>query len=438
MDAMHDRTIALADCNNFFVSCERLICPELRDRPLVVLSGNDGCVISRSNEVKRMGIKMGEPYFKIRGMLANKGVAVRSTNMKLYRQVSAEVIARLKLYTDAAEVYSIDESFLNIAIATVKDPVLYCRGICSDILKNCGIPVSVGIAPTKTLAKLAADYAKKEPGTGGVFWADMAHYQDHEFMEHFKCGDIWGIGWRTAQKLAYYGINTAADFASCDDIWMRRIFGINGLYCLWEIRGKSVYPIMTARKPQKSIMVSRSFGTAVTDHGTLLDALLCFTASAAVQLRKSGLSASRMDIFITTSRFAQEKRYANSCGTDFAEPARIGADLMSAAAALLSEIFIEGYDYKKCGVILSKLSDISTGRQTQLFNNEDRRRIAAEAAADAVNRWSGSQMVKPAVLFDSPENHRKWTPRSEFRSGPVKSVRLPDGLRFQSHAEDLI
>ena len=160
-DLMHDRSIALADCNNFFVSCERRANSDLDHRPVVVLSCNDGCVISRSNEVKKMGIKMGDPYFKIRNMLAFNGVAVRSTNMSLYQEASAEVMSRIRLYTDAVEIYSIDECFFSIRITNVKDPLSYCRMIRKDIWDKCCIPVSIGVAPTKTLCKLAAEYAKK-------------------------------------------------------------------------------------------------------------------------------------------------------------------------------------------------------------------------------------------------------------------------------------
>ena len=436
MYAMHDRTIALADCNNFFVSCERRVCPELAGRPVIVLSSNDGCVISRSDEAKQLGIKMCAPYFEIKNMPSFSSVAVRSTNMELYREISAEVIDRLRSYTDTAEVYSIDESFLNMAIASVKDPVLYCREIRSDILRNCGIPVSIGIAPTKTLVKLGTEYAKKMPQTGGVFWVDRSRYKDPAFMAHFRCKDVWGIGGRTSEKLGYYGISTAADIISRDDVWIRKKFGLPGLYCLWELRGEQAYPIADIRKPQKSVMVSRSFGVSVTDKDTLLDALLCFTAAAAAQLRKSKQSASHMDIFISTSRFIRDKYYSNSCGSDFPDPVCVGSYFMSEASVLLSRIFVDGYEYKKCGVILSKLSDTSAGTQTLLFSDNDSKKTAAEAAADTVNRHSGAQVVKPAVLFTTPGKQRRWGARSEFRSSQAAKNALPDRLRFQCHAED--
>ena len=169
-DQRHDRSLALADCNNFFVSCERRLNNDLDGRPVVVLSSNDGCVISRSNEVKKMGIRMGDPYFKIRDKLAFSGVAVRSTNMSLYQEVSAEVMSVIKLYTDAAEIYSIDECFFNMAVSSVRDPVRHCRTIKRDVWDKSRIPISVGIAPTKTLCKLAADHAKKDGLSAGVFF----------------------------------------------------------------------------------------------------------------------------------------------------------------------------------------------------------------------------------------------------------------------------
>lgn len=170
LNNLSERAFGLADCNNFFVSCERRADNSLDNRPVVVLSCNDGCVISRSNEVKKMGVKMGEPYFKIKNVLAYNGVAVRSTNMTLYQQVSAEVMNRIKLYSDATEMYSIDESFFNLAIHNIKDPESYCMQMRRDIWLKCRIPVSIGIAPTKTLAKLATEYAKKDKDIDGVFW----------------------------------------------------------------------------------------------------------------------------------------------------------------------------------------------------------------------------------------------------------------------------
>ena len=437
---MHERSIALADCNNFFVSCERRADNSLDCRPVVVLSSNDGCVISRSNEVKKMGVKMGDPYFKIRNMLAFNGVAVRSTNMSLYREISAEVMSRIRLYTDAVEIYSIDESFFNMAISNIKDPLSYCRAIRKDIWDRCRIPVSIGIAPTKTLCKLATEYAKKNEETGGVFWMERSRYMDMSFMSQFGCADVWGIGRRISEKLSKSGVRTAADFIRKDEMWVKKAFGIMTLYTSWELKGHRAHDLEAYRKPPKSIMVSRSFGDPITEYEDMLDPLLCFTVSAARQLRKAGQTAGKMYVFISTSRFDREKYYANGRETSFASPVSLDSELMSCAERMLREIFIPDYKYKRCGVILSDFSDISAGRQTALFEEqaEEEKKLRVASAVDSINIEFGHGIIKPAVLFDPPDHERKWAPKAEFKSEGKrkKDPPLPEGLRFQNHSED--
>lgn len=440
-DLIHERSIALADCNNFFVSCERRVDNDLDSRPVVVLSSNDGCVISRSNEVKKMGVKMGDPYFKIRNMLAFNGVAIRSTNMSLYQEISAEIMSRIKLYTDAVEIYSIDESFFNMGISNVKDPLSYCRMIKKDIWDKCRIPVSIGIAPTKTLSKLATEYAKKNDETGGVFWMDRARYMDMGFMSQFECADIWGIGRKISTKLDKSGIKTAADFIKKDEMWVKKTFGIMSLYTSWELKGHQAYALDTGGRPPKSIMVSRSFGNPITTYEEMLDPLLCFTVSAAKQLRKARQTTGKMSVFISTSRFDPEKFYANGRETTFIRPVSLDADLMSSAEKMLKEIFIPGYKYKKCGVILSNFSDISAGRQAALFEEEnggDEKKLRVASAVDSINREFKQGIIKPAALFEAPEHEKKWAPRSEFKSGErrKKDPPLLEGLRFQNHSDD--
>ncbi len=437
LNNLSERAFGLADCNNFFVSCERRADNSLDNRPVVVLSCNDGCVISRSNEVKKMGVKMGEPYFKIKNVLAYNGVAVRSTNMTLYQQVSAEVMNRIKLYSDATEMYSIDESFFNLAIHNIKDPESYCMQMRRDIWLKCRIPVSIGIAPTKTLAKLATEYAKKDKDIDGVFWISRRRYSDMTFMSLFSCGDVWGLGRQTCNKLALYRVRSAADFVKKDDAWLKNNFGVNIMYCAWELRGHSAYSIVSDRKPPKSVMVSRSFGTALKTMEEVLDPLLCFAVSAARQLRKSAQAAGKISVFISTSRFDTENYYSNSRDIYFSDPQFLDTAFMQAAKRALEEIFICGYDYKKCGVILSDLHETSCGIQTSLFAENDVRKAAAARAIDSINRESSSSIMKPALLFSPPHEEKKWSPHSEFSSQRnKKNSPLPDGLRFQCHADD--
>ena len=441
-DQRHDRSLALADCNNFFVSCERRLNNDLDGRPVVVLSSNDGCVISRSNEVKKMGVRMGDPYFKIRDKLAFSGVAVRSTNMSLYQEVSAEVMSVIKLYTDAAEIYSIDECFFNMAVSSVRDPVRHCRTIKRDVWDKSRIPISVGIAPTKTLCKLAADHAKKDGLSAGVFWMDRSKYMDMSFMSQFECSDIWGIGRKTSEKLARSGINTASDLIRKDEMWIKKNLGITGLYTSWELKGRGVHSLAAERRAPKSIMVSRSFGSPITGYEEMLDPLLCFTASAARRLRRAGQAAGKMTVFISTDRFDRENYYSNARETSFLDPVLLDSDLMAPAEQMLKEIFIQGYRYKKCGVLLSDLSDVSVGRQATLFDDAGNyeRKIRGAAAVDSINRECSHSIIKPAVLFEAPGHEKKWAPKSEFASGcgHGKDSPLPDGLRFQTHSEDFL
>ncbi len=439
-DIMHDRRIALADCNNFFVSCERRVSPSLDGKPVVVLSCNDGCVISRSNEVKKLGVAMGAPYFKIKDLLSYNNVVIRSTNMPLYQEISAAVMKRISLYTDTVEVYSIDESFFNIAISSVKAPYEYCAEIRKDIWKNCRIPVSIGIAPTKTLAKLGTEYAKTHPETGGVCWIDAKRYGDSSFMSQFSCRDIWGIGRKTAEKLHLYRVNDASQFMRLDDMWIKKNFGITSMYCAWELRGRMAHALNSERKPPKSIMVSRSFGEAITTLEEMSDPLLCFAVSAARQLRKSGQAAHKISVYISTGKFTSGEYYSNIKDITFSEPKTLDSDFIAAARKALVEIFRPGYRYKKCGVILSGFSDTSEGVQKSLFEEEeDEKKLAAMKAVDRVNKECTASLLKPAALFSPPDTERKWAPKSEFRSEKGrKDSPLPDGLRFQSHAEDCL
>lgn len=437
INLLKDRSIALADCNNFFVSCERRVDPRLNGRPVVVLSGNDGCIISRSNEVKALGVPMGIPYFKVKEMLAYYGVTVRSASHGLYRDISSEVMSIIREYTDLQEIYSIDECFFNMAIHSIADPQEYCRKLNAQIWRCCRIPVSFGIAPTKTLAKLGAEYAKKHCETNGVFWMSSARYKDPTFMGQFACRDVWGIGPKAADRMRLSGIFTVPQFAGKDDLWIKNRYGINGLNTAWELRGFSTNPVQNKYKPPQSIMVSRSFGEPVQTFSGVRDALLSFTAAAAAQLRRAKLSAGHIDIFIATNRFSQDY-YSNSSSHIFHNATNADGALIHAASSLLKQIYIEGLQYKKCGVILSHFSGSSFGKQTKLFGEEaEEKQNAALAAIDAINRESGKTVIKPAVLLEIPEKEKTWKSRSEYRT-KIKCRELYDGtnLRFQSHSED--
>lgn len=436
---MRERKFGLADCNNFFVSCERRVDPTLEGKPVIVLSNNDGCVISRSNEAKRLGIKMCDPYFKIKNMLAANNVEVRSSNMRLYRQISAEVMGCLEKWTDTTEMYSIDEAFFNMAICSVSNPVAYGLSVRKDILEKCRIPVSIGIAPTKTLAKLGTEYAKSAPETGGVFWVSAEYYKDTSFMSQFDCIDIWGIGRRTAEKLRQLKVRSAADFTAKDDAWTKKRFGISAMYCAWELRGQPVYSLSSAVRPPKSIMVSRSFGEPLLTFSQLLEPLCCFAASAARQLRESKQTASKMTIFIATSRFVdEERRYDKTAAIQLEAKRYSDADFINLTKETLREIFISGYQYKRAGIILTGLSSAAFSDQTGLFDEEsDGRTEAVSHTVDELNRIGNLSIIKPAALFSPPDAKCEWKPRSQFQSNAKPdSEAQQKRLRFQCHADD--
>lgn len=428
-----ERSVGLCDCDNFFVSCERRENPSLSSRPVVVLSGNDGCVVSRSDEVKAAGIAMGEPYFKARGALERIGAAVLSGRLSLYNKISSDVMACLACFTDTMEVYSIDEAFINLAIAAVGDAEGYCRRIREEIWRRCGIPVSVGISSTKTLAKLASHVAKKS--RSGVFWLDGGHRRDAAWMGRFPAGDVWGIGRKTAAKLAARGrVVTAADLAGADDLWLKENFSINTLYTAWELRGYQAYPLAACHGAAKSVRVSRSFGEAVYDYGELLDAVSYFTLCAARQLRGMRQRASRIGLYIATSPFRREGFYSRFEEYLFTLPRALDADFLGASRLLLSRAFEAGRPYKKAGILLSGFTDVSCGTQGLLFGEDEPAPPAAHraaAAADALNAEFGRTVIAPAVNFAPPGGYARWHPRRGHSAAPETRGRpvMPQGPR---------
>jgi DNA polymerase V len=406
---------ALCDCNNFFVSCERIFRPDLEGRPVVVLSSNDGCVISRSNEAKALGIVMGEPYFKIRGFLEAKGVTVFSGNLRLYGEVSRRVMAVLRRYTDRMEAYSIDEAFLNFSIASVADPVAYAREIRKAVLEESVIPVSIGIAPTKTLAKLAAERGKKDTGTGGVFSLEV-HPDIEGFLEGIPVGDVWGIGRRCAESLARRGIGTARKFAAQDDDWIRKHYTVRGLHTAWELRGISCIRLVEEDPPQKSVQVSRSFGQPIRSLGELRKAVAAHAVTGAERLREQGLAAAVIQVYLSTSRFREGFTFHEET-VRLSSPTASTPDLVAVALKVLDAIYRPGFDYAKAGIGLTDLRPDGVV-QCGLFEDpaESGRRRKARAlmaAVDGVNRVLGNGTLRPALLFGEQEWESKHEKRSE-------------------------
>jgi DNA polymerase V len=302
--------IALVDCNNFYASCERLFAPELRSKPVVVLSNNDGCVIARSDEAKAMGIKMGVPAFEIKNLIERQKVYAFSSNYTLYGDISNRVVQTLSQFTDEIEIYSIDEAFLNLRGFSNLES--YATQIRSIVKQHTGIPTCVGVAPTKTLAKIANRYAKKHHKDVGVWVLDTPEKVE-QALKATSTEDIWGVGRRYAKMLEAHNILTAYDLSKTNESWVKAKMSVVGQRMLYELRGISCLSLELINEPKKNICTSRSFGIMLTDKAPLSEAIANFAAACAFKLRKQRSVANFIQVFVTTNPFAKnEKQYFNS------------------------------------------------------------------------------------------------------------------------------
>ncbi len=434
---LHDRKFGLCDCNNFFVSCERTVNPELEGLPVVVLSSNDGCVVSRSNEAKALKIPMGAPYFQYKAFFRAHNVQICSGNMPLYQELSHKVMDVLSEYTDKLEQYSVDEAFFNLAIVSITDPEAYCLKIRSEILRRCKIPVSIGISPNRTLSKLAAEYAKKHSETDGVFWFDKSRYGSAEFMSQFALGDIWGIGRQNVKRLQVAGITDMNKLTAMDEAEAKAKFGTPMLTTIWALQGKAAeHKTRDKNAVRKSIQVSRSFGEKITEYAELLDALQNFVVSAARQLREAKSGAKKLRIYIRSGNYAN--REYQSTEAEFDTPQNLDAVLMSAVRKMLDEIYVPGIAYTKAGIEIPFLCSQAECAQELLFRQSDERRTNAEKAADSINRELGVSAMKPAQLYSAPDKTMRWRPKKEHGcENKQKKLRDTSGMRFASRAEDV-
>lgn len=394
---------ALADCNNFFASCERVFRPDLRNAPIVVLSNNDGCVVSRSNESKALGIKMGEPYFKIKGFLEQNGVSVFSSNFPLYGDLSNRVMSILSSYSPSIDIYSIDECFMDFSsLPRDYDLADYARQIVRRVYKCVSIPISIGIAPTKTLAKIASKFAKKYPGYEGACYI-RTDEQRLKALSLTPIGDVWGIGRRVAPKLAALGVATAGDFAALPAETVRRNFNITVQRTYRELRGESCISLEQGEY-RKSICFSRSFSDrGISDLKELEAEVAAFASACAGKLRRYKCACSQLTAFAHTSRFI------TGAGTHFIVrsarfyyPTCDSGEIVSCALAALRGGYAPGtHYYKKAGVALWDITS-SKNLAPSLFDDKDREKQAAlNAAVDAINRKEGSGSVRLAI--EAPE-----------------------------------
>jgi DNA polymerase V len=346
----------LVDCNSFYVSCERVFRPDLERRPVVVLSNNDGCAIARSAEAKAIGVPMGAPAFKIRPLVDSAGLVMLSSNYALYGDMSARVMSVLADHAPAVEVYSIDEAFLDLAGMDGVDLTNWCRDLRERVRRWTGIPVSVGVGPTKTLAKLANRLAKGAARSRGVL--DLAGHPDwiKPALKRTEVGDVWGIGRRWAEACARAGLRTAHDLTQAEDGWIRKRMGAVGMRTVLELRGLAVHTLDSAPADRHSCCCSRSFGEATERFAEVRDAIVTFAGRAAEKIRRDGLVAGGAQVFLMTDRFRHdEPQRSVSASAQLDPPTSATPAIVAAAVRALEGIWADGFRYRKAGIMLFDL-----------------------------------------------------------------------------------
>ena len=392
------RTYALVDCNNFFVSCERAFQPELEGKPVVVLSNNDGCVVARSNESKAMGIKMGTPFFKIRDKVESGNLIVRSSNYSLYGDLSSRVMSILAAAVPKIEIYSIDEAYLCVDGIDKKKLEVLCPELVRRIRKWVGIPVSIGIASTKTLAKVANHFAKKYPGYKGVCRI-VTEEQRVKALKLTPIGDVWGIGRRVAPRLLAMGLTTAYDYVSMPQDWVYKNLGLGGLRVWNELNGKE--SVEEERdEARQSICTSRSFAETITDVQELSARVSDFAAKCAEKLRHDGTAAYCINTFLYTNRFREDKPQDFPDATIRLDmPASSTQEVVSAALKALKLIWKPGFEYKKAGVVVFDIVNRDE-RQLTLFETDSAKKEKQDVLSqvmDNVNVSSGQNVLRVAT-----------------------------------------
>ncbi|KPK75927.1 MAG: SOS mutagenesis and repair protein UmuC [Phycisphaerae bacterium SM23_30] len=406
------KTYALIDCNNFYVSCERVFDPRLENRPVIVMSNNDGCVVARSDEVKALGVAMGVPVFKIRDLIERHRMVLYSSNYTLYGDMSRRVMKTLAGFTPDLEIYSIDEAFLDLSGFGYKNLTDYGRVIRRTVKRWTGIPVSVGIAPTKTLAKIANHLAKKSPKADGVLDLTDSPYLDHA-LAAVGVKNVWGVGPAHARRLRKIGIENALQLRDADDRWVQKHMSVVGLRTVYELRGRPCYDLETAPAPQKGLACSKSFGRPVESLADLAEAVALYATRAAERLRRQKLAAGALCVFVMTNLFSKkDRRYFNSHTTELPVATSDTAELISYALAALEKIYRPGHKFKKAGVICDQLT-CRNKIQLNLFDPVDRPRSRRlMQTLDAVNALYAPDTLRYAAAgLDRP-----WKTRFEKRS----------------------
>jgi DNA polymerase V len=402
----------LIDCNNFYVSCERVFRPDLEGKPVIVLSNNDGCCVARSQEVNDLGVRMGDPVFKIRDLIKREKIAVFSSNYAYYGDVSHRVMQTLGTMVPIIENYSIDESFLNIGEFSEREVEPLARELRERVHRWVGIPTCVGIAPTKTLAKVANFIAKKRPQYGGV--CDLRSSQVRaDLLQTVPVDEVWGIGAASAAKLARIGVQTAADLAVLDPDNARALMTVTGGRTVYELRGISCLPLELMEPTRKGIAVTRSFGAPVTSWQQMREAIANYAMRAAEKMRRYKVAAENIFVFMHTSTFDNDPFYSNGASARFSETTNDTGKVVALAVCLGERLWRDGFRYSKCGVMITELMP-ETIRQPALWGELDcEKRERAWRAMDKLNATLGHDTVR---ILGAGSEDAAWKLRAEHRS----------------------
>lgn len=402
--------IALIDCNNFYVSCERVFDASIAKKPVIVLSNNDGCAVARSEEAKALGIKMGTPAFKIKELIRQNDVKVFSSNYTLYGDMSERVMQVIKEFVLKTEVYSIDEIFADISDMKYQDLLSYAQKVRQSVLQCTGIPVTIGIAATKTLAKMANDYAKKVKQT--VFVADTDD-AIKKLLQATEVQEVWGIGEQHASRLRRNGFITADDFMNAPEEWIRKEMAVVGLRTLKELKGAVCIPLKETVASKKNICTSHSFGKIIHNKRELEQAIATFASACAQKLRKQNSCARRIHVFIQTNiHRPEDEQYFHSITLDMPAATNSTTELVKQAMRALNTIYLPGYNYYKTGVMVM---DLVPANQVQLglFDEGSRDRDEkAMKAMDALNGKFGTDIVRTGTQ----DFNKKWKLRRQHLS----------------------
>lgn len=406
---------ALIDCNSFYCSCERVFRPDLADKPVIVLSNNDGCAIAMSTEAKILGVTMGTPYFELKKLIKQAGITVFSSNYELYGDFSRRVMSVLGSFSPIQEIYSIDECFLDLT--GFRDLDAYARQIRAMVKQWTGIPVSIGIGPTKTLAKIASKYAKKYPEiTGGVSVLDQVNQT--RVIAQVSVRDVWGVGYRWAKRLNAQGINTAEDLRQADPIWISRTFNVVLARTVRELNGIACISLETTPKPKQQIVVSRSFGHMTEDIDNLKESITAHATRAGEKLRKEGHAVSVIHVFAHTNAFiSDDPQYHGTTTIRLPYPTQDTRILVQNALAGLNRIYKRGYRYKKAGIMLLELHSLDL-IQVDLFTTKTHDNdctLRLMDVLDRINRKMGRGTLY--IASQGMKRHReKWHLRRKFQS----------------------